>query len=176
MKKKIFKNIILKELKYNDVSKSYVSWLNDKVTNRFTEQRFIKHNVKTTKNYIAKQRTSKNNYLYGIFLKLEKKKIHIGNLKIGSINFKHKFAEISYLIGNKSYLNYGIGTLAVKKGIKLCKSKFKIKKLIAGCYSINHASKKVLLKNGFKLEGIITKKLTYKTKRIDHCIYGLNIK
>ena len=96
------KDIFLRKLQLTDVNQKYVRWLNDKKTNRYTEQRYFKHNIKSIKNYVKDKKLSKFEYLYGIFILKNKKKIHLGNLKIGPINFRHKFAEISYLIGNKS--------------------------------------------------------------------------
>ena len=51
--------------------------------------------------------------------------------------------------------------------------KKKIKKLQAGCYEINKGSKKILLKNKFKLEGILKKQIVFKNKRYDNLLFGL---
>ena len=85
---------------------------------------------------------------------------------------KHKYAEISYFIGEKKFQNLGLGSLAIKKVCKIAKSKYKLKKLIAGVYENNVPSKKVLEKNKFKLEGCILKKYLFEGKRISELIYG----
>ena len=177
MNKKLFSNgkMFIRELKISDVSKKYIGWLNDENTNIYTEQKYFKHTKKKVIKYVKEKIKSKNEFLFGIFITENKKNIHIGNIKIGPINFQHKFSEISYLVGDSNFINQGVATSAVKIAIRLCRSKFKIKKLIAGCYKKNKASKKVLQKNKFKLKGIILKKLILNKKREDHLIFGLNL-
>jgi len=167
-KKKL--SIYLRELTFKDVKVSYISWLNDYALMKFTEQKFIKHTNSNVKKFVAQKRKLNNEFLFGIFISDEN--IHVGNIKLGPINFNHKYAEISYFIGNKDYQNLGLGSLAIKQVCKLAKTKYKIKKLIAGVYNNNIPSKKVLEKNLFKLEGIIKKKILFEGKRISECIYG----
>ena len=58
---------------------------------------------------------------------MSKAKIHVGNIKLGPINTKHKYAEISYFIGDKKYHNLGIKSLTIKKVCQIAKNKHKIK-------------------------------------------------
>ena len=168
------KTLILKELKLSDITPEYIKWLNNFETVKFTEQRYKKHTKKDVVNYVKKQIKSNNNFLYGIFLCDKKNKDkHIGNIKLGSIDFNHKSAYISYLSGNKSFLNFGIATWAISKVVTIAKKKFKLKKLFAGTYSINYASIKVLKKNNFKCEGILKSSIEFQKKRYDSMIYGL---
>ena len=163
-------SIYLRELSTKDVSRNYINWLNDPEVVRFTEQRYYKHTVISVKKFVAEKKKSKNEFLYGIFL--SDKGIHIGNIKLGPINYIHKFAEISYFIGDKKFQNLGLGCLAIKKICKMAKSEFKLKKIIAGLYEKNIPSKKILEKNKFKLEGIEFKKYIYMKRRISGLIYG----
>ena len=45
---------------------------------------------------------------------MKSKKIHIGNIKLGPIDFIHKNALISYFIGEKKYWGKNITTMAIK--------------------------------------------------------------
>ena len=110
--------------------------------------------------------------MYGIYLKNNNRDIHVGNIKLGPINYNHKSLYISYLIGNKNFKNQGIATQSIYLIINLAKKKFKLKKLFAGTYSINKASKRVLLKNKFKCEGKLRSSIVFKNKRYDSLIYG----
>ena len=114
---------------------------------------------------------SKNEYLFGIFY-VNKNKTHIGNIKLGPINNYHKFAEISYLIGDINFQNRGFATEAIKQILILAKKKHKLIKIVATLYSNNLASRKVLEKNKFKLEGIIKKKFFFNKKRLDQLVFG----
>ena len=164
--------IILKELNASMVSPKYLKWMNSKSLMQYTEQRYSKTSTRKIISFVKSKKKSKNEFLYGIFLTIEKKIIHVGNIKLGPINYIHKFAEISYFIGDIKFQKMGIGTLAIKKVLEIAKKKFKLKKITASVYSNNIASTKVLIKNKFLLEGIQTKIYIYKNKRINHFLYG----
>ena len=134
-------------------------------------KRFRKYTKKTIIEFVNEKKYSKNEYLFGIFY-VNEKKTHIGNIKLGPINYHHKFAEISYLIGDLRFQNKGLATKAIEQVLVLAKKKYKLKKIIASLYSNNIASKRVLEKNKFKLEGIIKKKFVFKKKRLDQLIFG----
>ena len=168
---KKFSNIQLKELNSQLVSDRYVEWMNDFQITKLTEQRFFKHTKKTIIEFVNEKKYSKNEYLFGILYVIEKI-THIGNIKLGPINYHHKFAEISYLIGDLRFQNKGLATKAIEQVLVLAKKKYKLKKIIASLYSNNIASKRVLEKNKFKLEGIIKKKFVFKKKRLDQLIFG----
>ena len=55
---------------------------------------------------------------------------------------------------------------------ELAAKKKGVKKLKAGLYEMNLGSKKVLLKNGFKIEGIFKSEIIYKKKRFDSYWFG----
>ncbi len=164
--------LILKKLEPKMITKDYIGWLNDSQTMMFTEQRFKKHTFSQVKKFVNTIMKSKNEFLYAILLKENQKRIHIGNIKLGPIDYYHKFAYISYFIGNKNYLNKGYGKVLIQSISKLAKNKFKLNKIIAGTYSNNIASGKILEFNKFKLEGRIKKQFKFRNKYVDHIIYG----
>ena len=170
-KKKKYK-ISLKLIKLSNITKSYVKWMNDYEVVKYTEQKFKKHTTADIKRFVKEKINSPTDFLYGIFI-FDKKETHIGNLKIGPINKIHQTAEISYFIGEKRYWKAGIGSQAVKKAIEISKKKYKLKKLIAGCYDVNKGSIKVLQKNKFKQEALLKSHVFFENKRIDQIIFGL---
>ncbi len=164
--------IILRRLNLKkDISKKYLNWMNDLEVHKYTEQRYIKHSLVNIRKFVREKNKSKNEFLYGIFLKKKNLKIHIGNIKLGPINFTHKTGEISYFIGEKKLWGKGYAALAIKKINRIAK-KMKLKKLKAGFYEMNIGSKKVLEKNNFKLEGSMKSEIIYKGKRCDLYLYG----
>ena len=146
----------------------YLEWMNNFKVHKYTEQKYKTHRLEDIKKFITDKNKSKNEFLYGIFLK---KKVHIGNIKLGPIDFFHKRAEISLFIGNQNYTGKGFASLAVRKIIDIAKKK-RIKKLKAGVYSINKESIKLFLKLKFKKEGTLTKEIIFNKKRYDSIIFG----
>ncbi len=166
------KKITIRKLNLKkDISKKYRSWMNDYEVHKYTEQKYTKHSLANIRKFVKKKNNSKNEFLYGIFLKKKNIVIHIGNIKIGPINFIHKNAELSYFIGEKELWGKGYAHMAIKEAIKIAK-KMGIKKLKAGCYEKNIGSKKVLEKNKFKLEGKLESEFIYKKKRVAQFLFG----
>ena len=167
-----FKKIILRKLNLNkDISNKYLNWMNDSKVHKYTEQKYKKHSLTNIRKFVLEKNKSKNEFLYGIFLKKNNLKIHIGNIKLGPINFMHKTGEISYFIGEKELWGKGYTTLAIKEVIKIAKKKG-LKKLKACLYEMNIGSKKVLKKNNFKLEGRMKSEIVYKSKRYNSYWFG----
>ena len=166
------KKIKLRKLNLTkDISNKYLKWMNDLEVHKYTEQKYTKHSLINIRKFVKEKNKSKNEFLYGIFLKRNNLYIHIGNMKLGPINFIHKTGEISYFIGEKELWGKGYTTLAIKEIIKIAKKKG-LKKLKAGLYEMNIGSKKVLINNGFKVEGIFKSELIYKRKRFDLIWFG----
>jgi len=167
--------VSLKLLEVKDYTPSYLEWMNNKKVTKFTDQRHTKHTKTKILKFIKDIHKSKNQFLFGIFVNKNNKVAHVGNIKLGPINFIHKTSYISYFIGEEKYWGANITSIAIKKILKVAKKKFKLKKINAGFYPDNLGSKKVLIKNGFTKEGELKKQLIYKNKRVSSFLYGKNI-
>ena len=170
------KNIFLKELKRKDVTNKYVQWMNDQKVMEYSDQRLRKHTINDIIKYVNDSKKSKEEFLYGIYLKNYKNGEHIGNIKLYRINFNNGHGFISYFIGNKDCWGKGYCTKAISEIIKIAKNKFKLKKLGAGCHELNVGSEKVLEKNNFKKEGVLRSHLSFNGKRYNSKLYGLILK
>ncbi len=151
--------------------KKYQKWMNDYEVHKYTEQKYYKHSLSEIIKFVNKKNKSKDEFLYGIYLKKKNSNFHIGNIKLGPIDLVHKNAQISYFIGEKQLWGKGYTTQAIREIIKLAKKKG-IKKLRAGLYEMNIGSKKVLTKNGFKIEGIFRSEIIFNKKRYNSYWFG----
>tara|TARA_B110001454_G_C12623126_1_gene393677 strand:- start:329 stop:871 length:543 start_codon:yes stop_codon:yes gene_type:complete len=171
-------NIILKELKEKDVSTKYVNWLNDPQIVKFTQQSGKTANYKNVIKYVKEKQKSKYEFFYGIFIKEKKignnklNIVHVGNIKIGPINYLHEHAAISYLVGEKKFWRKGIASIAIKMVVKIAKKRFSLKKILSYVHEKNIASTKVLFNNNFILEAKLKRKIKYKNKRVDELIFS----
>ena len=119
--------------------------LSDPRINKYLETRFQKNTKKNIISFIKSNRKAKNVFLFGIYLIDKNKYKHIGNIKIGPINFNHKYANISYFIGDINYWEK-VTSLAVNMITNFAFKKLKLNKCLAGVYSSNKGSIKVLKK------------------------------
>ena len=163
------KRIFLRGIEARDLNKRYIDWLNDSEVNRYLETRFSPQTEESIHAYWEKHHNDLTSPWFAICLVNDS--LHIGNIKLGPIDFTHKSARISYFIGEKKLWGKGYATLAIKEIAKKAKKKG-IKKLKAGLYEVNIGSKKALVKNGFKLEGKLQSEISFKGKRISLYLFG----
>ena len=156
-------------LREKDIRKEYVEWFADEDVIRFSDNQYRKFTLHNVKDYVKNCLSDSNIDLLGIF---DNKK-HIGNILITGLDSAHKRAEISYVVGNKSYWGRGVGTFAVNEIIYKAKNDYKLNKLFAGIAEGNIGSIKVLEKNGFSLEGTRINHLYYGGKYYNKINYGL---
>ena len=119
-------NIEIKKLVIDDITIKYVEWLRDPKIIKYSNLQYLKTTLEKQIDYVNKMNTSSENILFGIF----SDRHHIGNILLRSINFNHKTAEISYLIGNKKFLNQGIATYAVQLVCQYSTMKLNLKRLL----------------------------------------------
>jgi len=165
------KRIYLRSLVEDDCSVNYVSWLNDCEINQYLETRWNNHTCTDVRRFILEMAESIDSILFGIFLMDDGS--HIGNVKVGPINKNHLYGSVSYFIGDKASWGYGYGTEAVKLITKFCFDELNINKCVAGVYSGNYASQKVLEKSGYVQEGCAKEQLRGINGWEDYLIYGI---
>ena len=164
-------NIYIRPIKLEDSVGPYPEWLNDISINQYLESRFMKWDEENTREYIKEIIRNNNEKMFAICMKNDDS--HIGNIKIGSINWQHFFGDIGIIIGDRKQW----GKKRAQEAIDLiCTYGFdnlKLNKLTAGCYAENIGSLKAFEAVGFQQEGRILKKYLTHNGYTDHLILGL---
>ncbi len=78
----------------------------------------------------------------------------IGSVGIHDIDYEKLCAEVGYWLGVE-YHGKGYAIEAVNRLIKIVHRRFSLKNLSAKVHEVNYASRKVLEKNGFIIDGLI---------------------
>jgi RimJ/RimL family protein N-acetyltransferase/methionyl-tRNA formyltransferase len=161
----------LRCLRKEDVNKKYFNWLHDPDINRFLEIRHTPPNdVEELVNYIDSLNLSLDNILFGIFIQGGN---HIGNIKLGPINFANKRAEVGLLLGDKSQWGKGYATRAIRLVSKYGFKDLNLNRLTAGCYESNKGSFHAFIKAGYKSEGQLSEYWQFNGKFEDEIIMGI---
>ena len=168
IKIKVDEQIFLKVLRLNDVSDSYVEWLNDYEVTKYTEQKDFRHTLESTKTFVSQKYNSEGDLLFGIFFD----GTHIGNIKLGPIRFEHMSAEVSYLVGEKKFWGKGVASKCVGAVVHFAVNELDLKKINASYYEKNIGSAKVLEKCGFVVEGNRISDVIFEDKRISSVLVG----
>lgn len=163
------RRLTLRELDIGDVTGAYRDWLADPEINQFLETRFAEQTMESILEFVAEKSVSETEFLFGIFASGQ----HIGNIKIGPINPRHRVADVSYFIGERSAWGKGFATEAIGRVSRYGFEDLGLNKLSAGCYAPNIGSARALEKVGYKLEGVRRSHYFLNGAPVDLLDYGL---
>ena len=165
------KRIWMREVRHSDIAKGYYNWMQDPEVTANLESRFWPQSIDRIEEYITSMKPPENvflaimlkgiSYTNGVTGKLgileadKSEHTHLGNIRLGPINWQHSFAEIGLVIGIKKLWGQGYGTEAISLVRDYAFDKLSLHKLTAGCYASNPASIRAFEKAGFKREGIL---------------------
>ncbi|MDD5005730.1 MAG: GNAT family N-acetyltransferase [Candidatus Omnitrophica bacterium] len=147
------KRIFLRNIVPEDINENYCRWMNDQDINKYMETRYFPHTIEDIKQYVEKIHNNPEQIFLAICLKNEKQ--HIGNIKLGPINWIHRVGEISLFIGEKACWGKGYATEAIKLISNYAFYKLNLRKLTAGCYANNIGSLLAFQKANFVQEAIL---------------------
>lgn len=147
--------IYLREIRTDDAGQDYYNWLNDEEINRYTESRFAPQSIEQIRNYIITANADSASVFFAIINKENSR--HIGNIKLGGINWKHRYADIGLIIGDKSAWGQGFGSEAIALVADFAACKLNLHKVWAGVYANNLGSLRAFEKAGFEREALLKK-------------------
>ncbi len=167
----IGERIFLRELQHRDVTERYLSWFKDDIVTQFLEAKNLTYD--DVVNYMDHGRETKTYFMYAICMRDDD--LHIGNLKVGTINRKHMISDLVVMIGDRDYWGKGLATEAILLGNKLAFEIYDIRKLTGGMYSNNIASIKCYKKAGWVEEARLRGHYILNNKVVDRvCISCFN--
>lgn len=157
-------------LSMDDCNETYLSWLNDKRINQYLETRWSEQSISSIKSFVTATNDDPDSFLFGMFDINTNE--HIGNIKIGPINRRHGYGDISYFIGDPNYWGKGLATEAITRVSQFGFDALQLHTIQAGVYSGNIGSIKALEKCGFELQAQIKEQLVGPNGREDHLWYS----
>lgn len=161
----------LRDVRVDDVNATYRRWMNSPDIVQFLESRFHQHSIESLREYVSARIMDRDNVFLAIVLKDGDR--HIGNIKLGPINWIHRFADIGILIGEKDCWGKGYAAEAIKLLSGYAFDVLNLHKLTAGCYDLNQGSLKAFQKVGFEIEGVRRQQFYSGDRYVDHILLGL---
>jgi [ribosomal protein S5]-alanine N-acetyltransferase len=146
------KDLILRSLGAAHANGPYADWMRDPEVTRFLEVRFSPPDEAALEAFIVEMNGSQDNLLLGLFPRAAPQR-HIGNIKLGPIDKRHKAAPIGIAIGAKDCWGRGFATQAVGALSDYAFDVLGLERLEAGFYADNEASQHAFRRAGFVLEG-----------------------
>ena len=99
--------LCLRALQPEDINLTYLAWLNDPAVNRYLETRFLPQTLESLDTYWKVHRDDQLSPWFAICL--QSNGLHIGNIKLGPIQWIHRRADLSLFIGNRNCWGQGHG-------------------------------------------------------------------
>lgn len=143
-------DIYIQKITTQDVTKTYVNWLNDPKVNKYLETRFELQTLESIRDFVEKTINHANEHLFTI--RLTKNDQHIGNIKLGGIIAQHNIADISLFIGERNAWGKGYASQAINLITQYGFETLSLRKLCAGAYETNKGSTNAFLKAGYIYE------------------------
>jgi len=162
--------IYLREVRVSDVNENYYQWMNDPEITQYLESRFYPNSIGTLQEYVKDFQGDKANIFLAIVLKENHK--HIGNIKMGPINWFHRLADIGIMIGEKGSWGKGYASEAISVLVNFAFNTLNLHKLTAGCYEQNEGSLKAFQRAGFEIEGVRKRHCFFNGNYVDTILLG----
>ena len=162
--------IYLSPLSKKDITLNVLKWLKDREVTKYIESESPKA-LRGLKLFYGEIINNKNNKIYAIYVKKDKK--HIGNIKLGNINRKHAFADIAIMIGDKNYWGKGYCQESIAVLLKYAFKKLGLHKIFLSVCEKHKAARRAYSKVGFKTEGRLRKVYYHDGKHFDRIYMGI---
>ena len=162
--------LYLRAVESSDLNDNYVAWMNNPDINRYMETWHFPHTKENIRNYINEHADDRNEPFFAIILKDGME--HIGNVKLGPINWIHRYADISIFIGEIAYWGSGYATEAIKLITEYAFKKLGLHKVKSGIYSLNTGSIKAFERAGFNIEAILPSHVFYEGRWLNLYLMG----
>jgi RimJ/RimL family protein N-acetyltransferase len=153
-----------------DAGPNYVRWMNDPDIVRYTESRFTDHTIEDIRRYIRATRDDPNSLLLAMVITNDQR--HIGNIKIGPVDWHHRTGDIGLLIGNADCWGQGYASEAIAALAGYAFTALGLEKLTAGVYAPNVGCIRAFERAGFTREGVCRSQYRFEDSRIDVVLVG----
>ncbi|MBT5497450.1 MAG: GNAT family N-acetyltransferase [Alphaproteobacteria bacterium] len=153
-----------------DANSHYARWMNDSDIVRYTESRYTTHSIDGIHDYIAAMRRDPDSLLLAMETKNDRR--HIGNIKIGPVDWYHRSGDIGLLIGEADCWGQGYASEAIAALAGYAFAALGLEKLTAGVYEPNTGCIRAFERAGFIREGVRRNQYRFENGRVDVVLLG----
>ncbi|MBA2919758.1 GNAT family N-acetyltransferase [Sphingomonas sp. MAH-20] len=159
--------VILQRFTLDDVTDTYIGWLNDPDVVRYSNQRFRRHDYDTCLSYLRSFDDGPN-----LFVSVRT----FGGEPIGTMtvyrSLPHGTADVGILIGKKCFWGGGFGQDAWNLMLGWLLGQPAIRKVTAGTLACNRGMVRVMERSGMELEGVRRRQELVDGEPVDLMLYG----
>lgn len=133
------------------MTQKYLEWMNDPDVTRYLEVRFAPPSSREELEGFAGRALASDDTLFLAIVRRDRSD-HIGNIKLGPIEWPHRRGSIGIVIGERAAWGSGYATEAIGGIARYAFDELSLFKLTAGAYSTNVAALGAFQRVGFTVE------------------------
>ena len=161
----VFGDYSFNHMKSGNLSREYLSWMNDKSHLKWSNQRTLHHTKSSSKKFLKKHDTNEN-----LFLSIRYRNQMIGTVTIYVDNV-NKVATAGLLISNRM-AGQGFGKVVWSLVVNELSRLLDIRKIKAGVAEGNVAMRNVMEQSGMALEAVLKHDLLFDGSTEDLLVYS----
>jgi ribosomal-protein-alanine N-acetyltransferase len=132
----------------SDITPEYISWLNDPVVTRYSNQRFVRHTAQSCLAYLESFSGTSN-----LFLSVKRldDMLAVGTMT-AYVSPQHETVDIGIMIGDRDMWGKGVGFDAWSSLVNWFHETVRCRKITAGTMRVNSAMMSLMDRSGMSLE------------------------
>lgn len=162
----IGRKIYLRPLGREDLNERYLGWLNDPDVTRYIESGTFPATADDLKKFYDQTVGSPSQVILAVADRETDQ--HIGNVKLGPIDWVHRKATFGILIGEQEFWGRKIGTEATRLMVEYGFYRLNLRRIELGVNSEHEAAVRSYIKVGFQIEGRFRDALFHEGQYKDH--------
>ena len=139
-------NLSFRNLNEQSCLTHYLEWLYNPRVNEHLEVRYSLPSYDELVSLVSRLNKATDQLLLGIFYN----DIHIGNIKLGPIDWLNKISTVGLIIGDTRYWGNGYAGESISVITKYAHNTLNLTTIHAGCIEENIASYKAFIKSGYQ--------------------------
>lgn len=142
--------VVLEPFSIKFVNNDYLAWMKDSETAKFIKK--AKQNISLNDLHLFANKMINSNFDYFFAILFKKNSKHIGNVRLGPVDFRGMKSNFGILVGDKNFHGIGIGTEVLNLIKKFSFKYLKLKKIVFPVVKENIPAMGLYKKNGFTLK------------------------
>ena len=140
----------LRTFEITDITEQYLSWLNDEMVTKYSNQRFARHSYSSACGYLAGFENSQDEFL------LISQKIDLAPIGTATIyrSLPHRTADIGLMIGDRNVWGQGYGREAWQAILETLLDEPSIRKVTGGTIEVNRSMVRIMESTRMKIDGV----------------------
>jgi RimJ/RimL family protein N-acetyltransferase len=143
--------VYLRPLERTDLTETYLGWLNDAEVTRYMETGTFPATMHDLEKFYQGVAGSTTQVIFAVADR--KSHRHIGNAKLGPINWVHRHAMFGIMIGDKKFWGQGIGQEATRLMVEYAFRRLNLNRVTLGVFAEHESAVRCYENVGFRVEG-----------------------